>query len=214
MDWKEYLFFAFPSILVILNPIGAASTFSALTDGKSYRQRRLIARRACRIALGVLVFFSLLGHLLFEIFGITLGAFRIAGGFLLFGVAWQMLHAKPTRMKETQEEVDEGLLKEDIAVVPLAIPLLSGPGAITTIMVLSGGTKHLTQTLVIILCSAIAVTITYFVLVHSMRLLGLLKVTGTRVVNRIMGLMLAVVAVQFVINGVRDVLPELVKNLR
>ncbi|MDO8461360.1 MAG: MarC family protein [Deltaproteobacteria bacterium] len=211
MDWKSYLFFVFPSILVILNPIGAASIFASLSFGRPTVERRRLALKACRIAFGVLLFFFFLGHILFEIFGITIGAFRIAGGFLLFGVAWQMLQSYQVRMKGTEEEFEEGAQKEDIAVVPLAIPVLSGPGAITTIMVLSGGTKHWWQTLILIACMAIAFIITYFVLIHAVRLLGILKITGLRVVSRIMGLILAVVAIQFVIDGIKNILPEMAR---
>ena len=214
MGWQEYLFFTFPSILVILNPLGAAVTFASLTAGRSEKQRFTLARRACTFSFGVLILFALLGHIIFKMFGITLGAFRIAGGFLLFSVAWQMLHANPVRSRVTDEEFDEGLLREDVAIVPVAIPLLSGPGAITTVLVLSGGTSNLFQTVAVIGCAGVALFICYLVLSRATRLVLLLQVSGTRVVTRIMGLILSVVAVQFVIEGIKNVLPGLAKILK
>lgn len=214
MTIADYFLFAFPGIFVILNPLGAASTFLSLTEGRTPDQQRNIAKRACLTSFFILLVFMLLGHLIFALFHITIGAFRIAGGFLLYTVGWQMLQAYPVRLKQTNEEMEEGMHKEDIAIVPLAIPLLAGPGAITTVLVLISEAKHFWQVGMLIGCMLVALIATYFILIHSIRLMGFLKVTGARIMNRLLGLILVVVAVQFVINGVKDVVPEIVRLMK
>src|SRR3989338_10152542 len=124
MTIADYFLFAFPGIFVILNPLGAAATFLSLTEGRSADQQRLIAKRACITSFFILLVFMLLGNLIFALFNITIGAFRIAGGLLLYTVGWQMLQAYPIRLKSTKAEMAEGMQKEDIAILPLAMPLL------------------------------------------------------------------------------------------
>ena len=136
---------AIPSLLVIINPLMVTSVFLTLTASYPPEARRKAARKTSTVAFAVLLAFAVFGSVLFRVFSITIGAFQIAGGIILFSVALGMLHAQPPRLKQTPEELEEAMRREDIAIVPLAIPMVSGPGAITTVIVLSGEAKTLAQ---------------------------------------------------------------------
>ena len=205
---------AFAGVFVILDPFGASSHFLALTPHDSALGKKAIAKKACMVALGVLIFFSLAGGALFKYFGLTLAALKIAGGILLFTIALGMLYGKRIGAKTTPEEEKEHSELEDIAVIPMAMPILSGPGAITTVMVLSGEAGGTPMKLVMVLLAVlISLVICYFILAHSVVILKLLKTTGSKILTRIMGLIMSVIAIQFVINGIADILPTLIKRL-
>ncbi|MBI5299107.1 MAG: NAAT family transporter [Deltaproteobacteria bacterium] len=217
MSFTEYIILCFPAVFVILNPFSAASSFLSLTSGQSEEQQVSVAQRACITSFVVLMLFAFAGHFIFQVFQITISAFRIAGGIILFGIGLEMLKLRPNRIKQTEEEMKEGMGKEDVAIVPLGIPLLSGPGAITTIMVLTAEISWknkwsgLLQMGGLIVSCALSLVIIYFILVNSKRLLDLFKITGVGLITRIMGLILSVIATQFVISGVKDLLPEFAK---
>ncbi|MBI3018300.1 MAG: NAAT family transporter [Deltaproteobacteria bacterium] len=204
---------AFAGVFVILDPFGASSHFLALTSQHPSSTKKAIAKKACIVAFGVLIFFSLAGGALFQYFGLTLAALKIAGGILLFTIALGMLYGKRTGAKTTPEEEKEHSELEDITVIPMAIPILSGPGAITTVMVLAGEAQTPMKLIMVLLAILVSVIICYLVLANSVVILNLLKMTGIKILTRIMGLIMSVIAVQFVINGVADVLPLLVKKL-
>jgi multiple antibiotic resistance protein len=149
------------------------------------------------------VIFAATGNFIFQMFGITLPAFRTAGGLILWLVAMDMLHGQ-RRTQEGREEVVEGRTKEDVAVTPLAVPMLAGPGAISTVIVLSGQARGLSETLIVYAAIAATGVITYVVLWLGQPLLGRLGKTGIRVMTRIMGLILAAIAVQFVLSGIKE----------
>ena len=132
-----FLVVAFSTLFAIVNPFAALPPFLAMTVGESVEKRRQIAWRASMVAGGILAGCALLGAFVFKFFGITLPALKIAGGILLFFVAFDMINARPSRTKQTAEEQTEGVQKEDIAVFPLAIPLLAGPGSIVSVFVLA-----------------------------------------------------------------------------
>jgi multiple antibiotic resistance protein len=176
-----------------------------ITQGQDAGQRRLTARRACIAATIILVTFALAGKGIFEIFGITMPAFRIAGGLILWLVAMDMLHGN----RSTQEgaaEIVEGQAKDDVAVTPLAMPMLAGPGAISTVMVLSGQARTTSQTIAVYASILLTSFIAWLTLRAGERLVARMGQTGIRVMTRIMGLLLAAIAVQFVITGVREAL--------
>ena len=202
----QYLQFAlvtFTSVLFIVDPIAVVPTYLVITQGQSPTQRRVTARRACVAAAMILVVFALAGSRIFGLFGITMPAFRIAGGLILWLVAMDMLHGN----RSTQEgvaEIAEGRAKDDVAVTPLAMPMLAGPGAISTVMVLSGQAHSTGQTIVVYASIALTLFISWITLRLAERLVKRMGQTGIRVMTRIMGLLLAAIAVQFVITGVRD----------
>ncbi len=204
---------AFAGVFVILDPFGASSHFLALTSQHPASVKKNMAKKACMVALGILIFFSLSGGALFKYFGLTLAALKIAGGILLFTIALGMLYGKRTGAKTTPEEEKEHIGLEDITVIPMAIPILSGPGAITTVMVLAGEAQTPMKLLMVLLAILVSIVICYLVLANSVVILNLLKTTGVKILTRIMGLIMSVIAVQFVINGVADILPTLIKRL-
>lgn len=193
---------ALPAVFFIVDPIGVVPVFVAMTGRDSPEKCRAMARRACLTAGGVLIFFALCGGLIFRMFGVTLPAFRVAGGLLLMLTALDMLRAQRPTTKTSDEETRAGSEQEDIAVVPLALPLLAGPGAIATVMVLmaeNGGGVEAGAAVV----AAIVLTlgVTYGVLRSAEQVKRVLKTTGIAILERIFGLILAAIAVQFVFEG-------------
>lgn len=196
------------SVLFIVDPIAVIPTYLVITQRESREQRAVTARRACFAAALILIGFALFGSLIFEIFGITIEAFRIAGGLILWVVAMDMLHGE-RRTQESRPEISEGRAKEDVAVTPLAMPMLAGPGAISTIMVLAGQARTVPQKAIVHLAIVVTMVISLLVLRVGERLVARMGQTGIRVMTRIMGLLLAAIAVQFVITGVHDALKTL-----
>jgi multiple antibiotic resistance protein len=193
----------FTSVLFIVDPDAAIPTYLVITQQESPAERRRTARRACIAMTVLLVVFGATGTMLFQAFGITLPAFRTAGGLILWFVAMDMLHGE-RRTQEGRDEVYEGQIKEDVALTPLAIPMLAGPGAISTAIVIAGQARGPAQSAVVYVSIVLTGFISYLSLRLGEPLLGRLGKTGIRVVTRIMGLILAAVAVQFVFSGVRE----------
>ncbi|MGH7515553.1 MAG: MarC family protein [Gemmatimonadales bacterium] len=193
----------FTSVLFIVDPVAAIPTYLVITQQESPTERRRTARRACIAMTVLLVVFGATGTMLFRAFGITLAAFRTAGGLILWYVAMDMLHGE-RRTQEGRDELYEGQIKEDVALTPLAIPMLAGPGAIATAIVLAGQAHGAAQSAVVYASIILTGLISYVSLRLGEPLLGRLGKTGIRVVTRIMGLILAAVAVQFVFSGVRE----------
>jgi multiple antibiotic resistance protein len=202
----------FTSLLAIINPLSAAPMYLALTQGYTAEHRRRTLRSAILTAFLVLLTFALLGGTIFQLFGITINAFRIAGGFIFFGIGMDMLQAKRSRGKATEEEEREATTKEEVGITPLGIPMITGPGAITTVMVLM--TQATDQARIAIVFGAvIAVLATaWVVLTAAPRLIGFFGQTGLNVMTRIMGLLVAVIGVQFILDGVGPVLVELMRQ--
>ena len=202
-DPGRFALVTFTSVLFIVDPVAAIPTYLVITQQESPLERRRTARRACIAMTVLLVVFAASGTALFQAFGITLPAFRTAGGLILWFVAMDMLHGE-RRTQEGRDEVYEGQIKEDVALTPLAIPMLAGPGAISTAIVIAGQARGAVQTAVVYASIVLTGFISYLSLRLGEPLLGRLGKTGIRVVTRIMGLILAAVAVQFVFSGVRE----------
>jgi multiple antibiotic resistance protein len=199
------------SVLFIVDPIAVVPTYLVITQGHSSEQRAVTARRACIAAALILIAFALFGTLIFQIFGITIEAFRIAGGLILWVVAMEMLHGE-RKTQESREEISEGRVKEDVAVTPLAMPMLAGPGAISTIIVLAGQARTVPQKVMVHMSIIVTMLVSLLVLRVGERVVLRMGQTGIRVMTRIMGLLLAAIAVQFVITGVHDALQSLIPS--
>jgi len=192
----------FVSIFIIVDPIGLIPGFIALTASYSQSKIKTTVRETTLTLILVLTVFTLFGNDILNFFGITIPAFKIAGGIIIFMIAWQMLQAKQTRLKISPEEEVYSKEQEKIGIVPLGIPMLAGPGAITTVIVLSGEKQILAK--FIILGSVLATAfLTYFILLFAKRFSDWLGPTGLYIFTRLMGLILAAIAVQFVIDGIR-----------
>jgi len=202
-DFGRFALVTFTSIFFIVDPIAAIPTYLVITQQETATERRRTARRACIAMTALLVVFGATGTMLFRAFGITLAAFRTAGGLILWFVAMDMLHGE-RRTQEGRDEVYEGQIKDDVAITPLAIPMLAGPGAISTAIVLAGQAHGVAQTALVYCSIVVTGVLSYVSLRLGEPLLERLGKTGIRVVTRIMGLILAAVAVQFVFSGVRE----------
>jgi len=202
--WR-FALVAFTTLLTVVDPIGIAPPFLATTRHLSEEKRREVARRAVLVAAGVLAVFATAGQIVFQAFGITLDAFRIAGGLLLFLVALEMVRGERAPQQSAPDAEGAHREHEDVAVIPLAIPLVSGPGAIASVVMLSGRATSVAERGVVYGAIVVTCAATWVVMRLAPRLARILGPTGTSVLTRIMGLMLAALAVQFVIDGVRAV---------
>lgn len=205
ISYLQFALITFTSLLFIVDPVAVIPTYLVITQGQSVAQRRKTVLRASLAAAVLLTVFALGGNLIFKIFGITLPAFRIAGGFILWLVAMDMLRGERTT-QEGAEEIVEGKEKEDVAVTPLAMPMLAGPGAISTVMVLAGQAHSLAEQSVVYASIMLTSVVCWLTLRAGDRLVLIMGQTGIRVMTRIMGLLLAAVATQFIITGAREAL--------
>jgi multiple antibiotic resistance protein len=199
----EYAFLTFGSLFAIVDPFAAIPPFLAMTASDTPRQRRRMARTACVTCAGVMAAFALLGPSLFHLFGITLQAFQIAGGLVLLLSSLDMLRAQKSALKETPEEFAEGLSKDDIAITPLAVPILAGPGAITTSIVLAGRATTAVHKLIFFALIALVALISYWTLSLAADSAKKLSPTLLNIVTRLMGLLLAAIGVQFILSGLK-----------
>jgi multiple antibiotic resistance protein len=191
------------TIFFIVDPLATIPAFLTMTAGDSQEKRRAMALKASIAATIILIVFAAAGGLILRFFGVTLPAFRVAGGIILGLSAIEMLRAdRPSR--ETQEEIREGIEKGDISITPLAIPLLAGPGAISTVMVLTHQAESWGAGIAVYLAIVLTGIATYVLLSFSGHLQRVFGTTGIHVMSRIMGLVLATIAVQFILDGVRE----------
>jgi multiple antibiotic resistance protein len=195
---------AFFALFAIVEPIGAIPTVLALTRDYTAQERRATVYKAVLVAGGVLVAFALAGQFIFSFFGFSIAAFEIAGGALLFKVAWDMMHGQRPKTKITQADDDEAAERTQIGIAPLGIPLLAGPGAITTVIIfMSGPTITAVDRLLLLALITVVMAISFVILLSSERIYKQLGDSGTLVVVKVFGLILAAIAVQFILNGIR-----------
>ena len=200
----EFILLAFGSLFVIVDPIAVVPGFLAITPNDTPEQRERMARMASFVMAGVLLAFALLGKWIFQFTGITLPAFQIAGSIILMLVALDMLRAQRSRVQETREETEAAAQKLDVAITPLAIPMLAGPGAISTVILLHNKADGLPQNIALCGCILAVSAAAYIILRLSARGAKWLNPIAMKITTRIMGLLLAAVASQFMINALRD----------
>ena len=198
----EFVFNSFVTLLVVVDPLGLAPIFATLTQGFSEKRKRESAVRGVVLGSAILFIFALAGDVLLDALGIGLPAFRIAGGMLLFLLALDMIFARPTgRRSRTVNDGDDDDYGDDISVFPLAIPLLAGPGAITTVLLYTGGART-AQVGLFMLVLAFVLLLTLASLLLASRVMRLFGDTGANVLSRVLGVLLAALAVQFVLDGI------------
>jgi multiple antibiotic resistance protein len=196
---------AFVTLFVVIDPIGLAPLFVALTQGMSPRQRRSIAIRSCLTAFALLTLFGLAGEAVLGFLGISLPAFRMAGGILLFLTALDMLFERRTERRQgTAEKSEAAHHRADPSVFPLAIPLIAGPGAIASMILLTGAETSALHVAAIHGVMLLVVLCVFFLFLLAAPLERVLGPTGINVVTRLLGMLLAALSVQFVIDGLRD----------
>lgn len=200
-DYILYFVYVFSSIFVIVNPIEATMVYVTLTSGLTSLEKSHIYKRATLVAFTIAILFALAGDFVLNIFGITVDSLSVAGGILLFLVAIDMLRGVHQQKKVTEAEMKDANHREDISIFPLAMPLLTGPGAITTVVVLMGSAESIAHKAIVILGIALTFSVTLFVLKFSDYIDKVLGITGIMVLTRVMGLVLGAVAVNFVAVG-------------
>ncbi len=207
MATTELLINALTTMLVTLDPPGLAPVFLALTAGMTRMQRHQVALRGSIIAFGILAMFALFGSSVLELLGISLGAFRISGGLLLFWISFEMIFEKRQERKEKTSEVAITLDHiQNIAVFPLALPLIAGPGAISATVLISGSMTTTIDKIIFILILAFSLFLVFAILLAADRLDRFLGNTGRAILTRLLGVLLAALSVQFVVDGVKSVM--------
>ena len=199
----QELLLVFTSVLFIVDPFAVVPSFLAMTARDKPATRRVLARRGAWTTAVTLTLFALAGSLIFKVFGITIGAFKIAGGVLMGLNALDMVQARRSQQKETPAETKEGIEKEDIGILPLGIPMLAGPGAISTVMVLAVGSKTTITTVALYIAIALTAYVSYLTLAAASHVERRLGQTGMRILTRLMGLVLCAIAAQFIIDGIK-----------
>lgn len=209
MTLFEFIVLAGGSLFFIIDPIGCVPAFLAMTPTDTPEQRVRMARLACWVATCVLVVFALMGKWIFKFLGITPPAFQMAGSMVLLIVAVDMLRARRSAVQETVAETDAAARKADVAVAPLAVPMLAGPGAITTVILLHDKAANFGQQLALYGCIGAVMLVCYVVLRLSATGAKWLAPIAMKVMTRLMGLMLAAVAFQFMFNALKELKGQL-----
>ncbi|KLK89325.1 antibiotic resistance protein MarC [Methanoculleus sediminis] len=216
-DLLSFVLLSFSSILIVVNPLAATLIFVSLTGTMDQAAKLRVARDASRFALIILLLFTIAGGWILQLFGISIEAFRIAGGLLLFGIGMDMVYAKTSRTKMTATEKYEGQDADDIAVMPLAIPMITGPGAITSAIVLMNEAMGMNEAMemnvaaiaVVPLAAVTAIGITYYMMQNADVIVRRIGQREYRAANRLMGMLLIAIAVQFILIGIRTAFPIL-----
>jgi multiple antibiotic resistance protein len=198
---SELFVSAFVTFLVVIDPPGCAPIFASLTAGTSAAHRRATALRSVGIAAGILLFFGLLGQDLLHALGVSLTAFRIAGGILLFLIAIDMVFEKRTERRESRAEEVSAAHVDDISVFPMAIPMIAGPGSIASIMLMMARSEGLTQSLIVLGALLLTLLLTLLALLLAGPLMRLMGHRMEAMLTRLLGVILAALAVQFVLDG-------------
>ncbi|HWC58583.1 MAG TPA: NAAT family transporter [Verrucomicrobiae bacterium] len=199
----EYVLFAFSSLFIIVDPLATIPAFISMTSEDSVKERQRMARLACTAMAVVLIIFAVAGRWIFKFLSITMPAFQVAASLVLMLVALDMLRAQRSRVHETREETAEGANKTDIAITPLAVPMLAGPGAISTVIVLQSKAADVLQHAALFGCIVAVSIVSYLILRVAARGAGWLSPIALRITTRIMGLLLAAVAIQFLLNALQ-----------
>jgi multiple antibiotic resistance protein len=198
----EFVFNSFVTLLVVIDPLGLAPIFAALTQGYPDKRKKEVAIRGTTLGAAILFIFALAGDVLLEALGIGIPAFRIAGGILLFLLSLDMIFASPSGLRSrTVREQEEISYEHDISVFPLAIPLLAGPGAITTVLLYTGE-RSPTELAAFVAVLLTVLLLTLLSLLLASRIMRLFRETGSNVLTRVLGVLLAALAVQFVLDGI------------
>ena len=205
----QFFIFCLTTLFTLINPIGIAPLLVVMTERFTKNERIKIAKKGSATALITLLLFAILGSLIFSFFGITIEAFQIMGGILFFRNGLRMLDAKVGRSRTTPAEQEESQESDDIAISPIGIPLIAGPGAITATMLLSSQTPHIHSYVTLGLSILIVLAFVYIILRNGDVLMKVLGTSVMRIIQRLMGLILLVIAVQFVINGTVSVIRPL-----
>lgn len=209
-DLLPFALLCFTSFFTLTNPLGTMPVFLTMTNGMNDQERKAIVRRATIVSFITLMVFTFSGQFLFKFFGISSNGFRIAGGFIIFKIGFDMLQARYSNAKLKEEEVKT--YADDISITPLAIPMLCGPGAIANAIMLMDDASTLTLKGTLIGIIALVYFITFLILQASTQLVRILGETGNNVMMRLMGLILMVIAVECFVSGLKPILVDILRE--
>lgn len=206
----SFALLSFTSLFTLINPLGTMPVFMAMTSELTIEQRTKTARKASLVALFTIIAFALTGQLLFNFFGISVNSFRIVGGVIFFIMGMDMLQARLSQVKIKENEVKSYI--SDISITPLAIPMICGPGAITSVIVLMEDANTISKQIALFGAVILIIWLTYIILYSSSKLIKLLGQTGINVMMRIMGLIVMVIAVEFFFSGLKPIILDIINS--
>ena len=198
----SFIILTFSSLFALINPLGITPILLSMTEGDNDIEYKSIVQKGILTAYIILVIFTLMGDLIFKFYGITIYAFMIGGGILFLRNSFDMIDSKVSREASTPLETKEAIKKEDISITPIGIPLIAGPGAITSVMLLSSQTNTFIDKCIVHINIIITLLLTYIILLLGKKISKKIGTTGIRIIQRIMGLILLVISIQFIINGI------------
>ncbi len=211
-DLYTFALLVFTSFFTIINPLGTMPIFMTMTASLSKERRKQTAKKATLVAFFTILAFAFSGQILFNFFGISVNSFRIVGGVIFFTMGWDMLQARLGSFKHTENEDTIDAYVEDISITPLAIPMICGPGAITNAIILMEDASEMQQKIVLILVIAAILFLTYLILVGASKITEKLGSTGNKVMMRLMGLIVMVIAVEFFFSGLKPIILEIINS--
>jgi multiple antibiotic resistance protein len=211
-DLYTFALLAFTAFFTIINPLGTMPIFMSMTTSLSKQRRKQTAKKATIVAFLTVLAFAFSGQILFNFFGISVNSFRIVGGLIFFMMGWDMLQARLGHFKHTDDEDKIDAYVEDISITPLAIPMICGPGAITNAIILMEDAHGYDQKLVLVGVIAFVLFLTYLVLVGASKITEKLGSTGNKVMMRLMGLIVMVIAVEFFFSGLKPIIQGILKG--
>ena len=200
----EFFILCFSSLFALINPLGIVPIFITITQDYSLHEKNKIALKAILFSFIILITFSFIGDLIFSFYGITIHAFRIAGGILLFKISLDMIESNRSRTRTTPSEIEEAEEKNEVAYHPLGVPLIAGPGSIASIMILSSEAKNYIDKATVFISLIIVLIITFIIFKLSKILSNYFGKSGLRIIQRIMGLILMVISIEFVLKGIEE----------
>ena len=203
----DFFLLVFVSLFTLINPLGVVPVYAAMTSDIPAPQARRIALTGTLVGLGLLLLFAVTQRFLFDFFAVSVESLRIVGGFILLSIGWDMLQARPSPTKHEENEQEAILAKgQDMAVTPLGIPILAGPGAITTVILFMNEAQDLAQRTAVVFAIIAVLFVTFLALLGAKRIMTLLGEQGSKVLVRMMGLILMVIGVEFFFSGLGPIL--------
>lgn len=211
----SYITFAilvFTSFFTLINPLATMPIFMSMTASLSKKERNNTAKKASIIAFFTIIAFAFSGQILFKFFGISVNSFRIVGGVIFFAMGWDMLQARLVNIKHSEDESEIDAYVNDISVTPLAIPMICGPGAITNAIILMEGSDTVIKKVILIAAIFLVMLLTYFIFKSSNKITNKLGETGNKVMMRLMGLIVMVIAVEFFFSGLKPIILNMING--
>ena len=211
-DLYTFAILVFTAFFTIINPLGTMPIFMTMTSTLSKKRRKQTAKKATIVAFFTILAFAFSGQILFNFFGISVNSFRIVGGVIFFTMGWDMLQARLGTLKHTEDEEKIDAYIDDISITPLAIPMICGPGAITNAIILMEDSHDIQHKSVLVAVIAFVLLLTYLILVGASTITDKLGATGNKVMMRLMGLIVMVIAVEFFFSGLKPIILNIMNS--